>query len=132
LKAEIATGTRSADLAGISSRPGFKTASAPEPAVPGTLKPVFCDITGQLIGVGLVSADGRKHTTTAFTNRAKMEQHVAGFGLGRAALDNFAQKLGAADFDSLDLLKVQKEMPTVHHWLQRFEPDTFWNVPRQL
>jgi hypothetical protein len=114
LAAEVTSGERSATGGVYGERTDFVEPTVAEPETPGTVVPLFNDVTGRIQGVGFVGQDGTKHTTAAITDQDTIERHVKGFGLGQESLDNFAKLVDGEDatWDSLDFDSIQTKFMT--------------------
>lgn len=97
LQGEVDSGERTIQEGSYGQRADYVEPIFAEPTIPGTLVPLFNDVTGELQGVGLIGQDGTKYTTAAINDKETIERHVQGFGLGQKTLDSFAKLVGGAN-----------------------------------
>ena len=128
LAAEVKTGERSAVDGVYGERTDFVEPTVEEPETPGTIVPLFNDVTGRIQGVGFVGQDGTRYTTAPITDKDTIARHAKGFGLGRQSLENFAQLVGGEGetWNSLNMVTVQETCPTKEAFYEKFSDMKLW------
>lgn len=123
IKSEISDGSRR--LAGdgqILAQSAFVRPDLSSARTTGQIAPVFNPITNQLVGVHVTTSEGRGSFST-FTNKDLIQQQAHGFGIGTAALDEFAKKFGYNSFQEMDLYDVKTAYPDRAAWEAKFGAD---------
>lgn len=128
LAAEVKSGARTVVDGAYGERTDFVEPTAEEPETPGTVVPLFNDMTGSIQGVGFVGQDGTKYTTAPITDKDTIERHAEGFGLGQQSLENFAKLVGGeqATWSSLDMVEVQEKCLTKAAFFEKYPDMNLW------
>lgn len=128
LAAEVVSGDRIAVDGVYGERVDFVEPTIDEPETPGTIVPLFNDVTGVIQGVGFVGQDGTKYTTAAINDKDTIERHATGFGLGQESLENFAQLIGGeqATWATLDVVAVQETCLTKEAFYEKYPDMDIW------
>ena len=129
LAAEVVSGDRISVDGVYGERQDFVEPTKDEPETPGTIVPLFNDVTGVIQGVGFVGQDGTKYTTAAITDKDTIERHATGFGLGQESLENFAQLVGGeqATWATLNVVAVQETCLTKEAFYEKYPDMDIWS-----
>lgn len=103
------------------SQKEFQWISPREPDQPGSIVPRFHEKTGEVTGISYVDAAGNRFTgTSLLASKEEIMRQAMGYGIGTEGLDQFAQRLGAANFDSLEWSRVTEIFPDEASWISRY------------
>lgn len=111
---EVGSGIRSSAQ---ESSDNFAWIEPPEPEVPGSVVPRFHELSGEVTGISYVDGEGNRFVGTPLsTDKGSVEREALGYGVGKAGLDEFAKRLGAEDFATLDWATVAEAFPAGAVW----------------
>ena len=128
LAAEVVSGERIAVDGVYGERENFVEQMMNDLETPGSVVPLFNDVTGIIQSVGFVGQDGTKYTTAAITDKDTIERHAMGFGLGQESLENFAQIVMGeqATWATLDVVAVQETCLTKKAFYEKYPEMKIW------